>query len=872
MKKSSLKSARKLLKIMSVYQINHSIIEDFEETYQELILEKGKVKANIWYWGNALKSCPEYLKLVVVWRLIMIKNYFKICYRNLVRNKLYSFINIFGLALGLAICFIITLWVQRELSYDRFHENAERIYRLERELFRDNLYSRWPIGSGQYKDLLLNDFAEIEDAVRFWSRGFLIKDHKNFVREQQVFAVDNSIFEIFDFGLEEGESQSALTDPKTLVLTRKAALKYFGTDDVIGKSLPLEWDGEMTDFRVTGILKEVPENSHIHFDMLISISSYPDEAFASLRSNYLYIYLLAREGISRKTLEARMKEFVEKRLEPVYGDLTFSGLDIHDVLKIHLFPITDIHLHPAENWEIEPGGSIQSVYIFSTIAVFILILACINFVNLSTARAKKRGKEVGLRKTVGAGKKQLRAQFIQESIISALLSLAAAIVFISLFIPLFNHLFSVELSLSLFLQPKNLLIICAITLFAGIISGLYPAFYLTRFDPALAIKGGSFSGTGRSIFRRNMVLFQFLISAVLIFGMFIVYRQMSYIQTRSLGFDRENVVVISARGQQIFQNYDAFRNELLNDTGIISVSASSDLPGDPQYGNGAVFRQDSNVPINLIYFTADYDYVETLQMEMLAGRDFSRDFSTDAENTVILNHAAVKRIGWTPEEAVEKVLRRGEDLPSLKIIGVVKDFNFKSLRTEVEPILIQLTSYSIGYISLRVATGNIENHLGFIRQKWESTFPGEQFDYTFLDARIHDMYEKERKMQNLFVVFSILAILVACLGLFGLAAYTAEVKTKEIGIRKILGASTGRVTYLLSKEFIKWILIANVLAWPLGWFFMNKWLQNFAYRIKIGWAVFLFTIGITLFIALFSFVFQALKAAWADPVESLRYE
>jgi putative ABC transport system permease protein len=568
-----------------------------------------------------------------------------------------------------------------------------------------------------------------------------------------------------------------------------------------------------------------------------------------------------------------MKEFVERRLKPVYGDLTFSGQNIHDVLKIHLFPITGIHLHPAENWEIEAGGNIQSVYIFLTIAVFILILACINFINLSTARAKKRGKEVGLRKTVGAGKKQLRVQFVQESTLSALLSLAVALVLCGLFIPLFNHLFSVELSFRLLFQPNNLLIIFAITILAGILSGLYPAFYLTSFDPVLVLKGGSLSGTGRSIFRRNMVLFQFMISSILIFGMFIVYRQMRYIQTRSLGFDRENVVVIPARSQQVFKNYDTFRNELLKDTGVISVSASSDLPGDPLYGNGAVVRQDSDEPINLIYFTADYDYVETLKLQILAGRDFSRDFSTDLEGSgVVLNHSAVKRIGWTPEEAVGEVLLRGDDLPDLKVIGVVKDFNFKSLRTEVEPILIQLTSYSIGYISVRVAIGTKENHLGFIRQKWESTFPGEQFDYTFLDARIQDMYEKERKMQNLFTVFSILAILVACLGLFGLAAYTAEVKTKEIGIRKILGASTGRVIYLLSREFIKWILIANVLAWPVGWFFMNRWLQNFAYRIEIGWFVFLFTITITLITALVSFVFQSLKAAWANPVDSLRYE
>jgi len=802
----------------------------------------------------------------------MLKNYLVICYRNLTRNKLYSFINIFGLALGLAICFIISLWVQSELSYDRFHEKAHRIFRVERELFRDNLYSRWPIGSGQYKQLLLDDFAEIENAVRFWRREFVIKDHKDFIRRQPLFAVDNSIFEIFDFGLEEGDEQTALIEPQTVVLTRQNAKKYFGTDDVIGRSLSFERQGKMVDFKVTGILKEVPENSHIHFDMLISISSYPNEAFADLRGNYLYIYILIKEGFSKQVLEEKMKTFVEKRLQPVYGDLLVSGLDIHEVLKVHLFPITDIHLHPSENWELEPGGSIQSVYIFSTIAVFILILACINFINLSTARANKRAKEVGLRKTIGAGKKQLRIQFIQESTISALISLAAALLLCNLVIPLFNQLFSVELSPSLLFQLKNLVIIFAITLTAGVLSGLYPALYITRFDPVSVLKGSSFSGIGKSVFRRNMVLFQFLISAILIFGMFIVYRQMEYIQTRSLGFDRQNVVVVPARSQKVFQGYDSFRNELLQSPQIESVSASTDLPGDPLYGNGYVMRQDSDENINLIFFSADYDYIETLKLEIVAGRGFSREYGTDIDKTVILNHAAVKRIGWSPEEAVGKMLRRGDNVPPYEVIGVVEDFNFKSLRTEIEPILILFLSNRITFISVRIAPGEIDKSLEFIQQKWASTFPGEQFDYTFLDERIQGLYEKERKMQNLFVVFSLLSILVACLGLYGLAAYTAEVKTKEIGIRKILGASTGRITFLLSKEFIKWILIANVLAWPVAWYFMNLWLQNFAYRIHIGWFVFLFTIFITLFIALSSFVFQVLKAAWANPADSLRYE
>jgi len=803
----------------------------------------------------------------------MIKNYLKIAYRYLVRNRLYSFINVFGLAIGLSICIIISLWVKQELSYDRFHTKAHRIYRLERELFRDNLYSRWPISSGAYKQALIDDYPEIENAVRLWRREFSIKDHNNFIHRQVLFAADNSVFEMFDFVLEEGSELTALTEPKTVVLTRENAVKYFGSDDVVGRSLSLEWQGEPTDFKVTGILKEVPENSHVQFDMLMSIASYPDERFANWRSNYLYTYVLAREDTSKATLEERLKSFVDQRLEPHYGDLLAQGLGIHEVLKIHLFSITDIHLHPSPNWELEPGGNIQSVYIFSTIAVFILLIAAINFINLSTARAGKRAREVSLRKTVGAAKSQLRRQFMLESALSALLSLVVACGLCLLLIPAFNHIIAEKLSIGLIFRLQNLVSIIGITLTVGILSGLYPAFYLTRFDPARVLKGGSLSGRGKSAFRQNMVVIQFVISTALIIGMFTVYRQMQYIQTRPLGFEKDNLVVIPARSQQISRGYDSFRSELLQHGQVISVSASSDLPGDPLFGNGSVYnRLESDENINLTLMTSHYDYVDALGLEILAGRGFSWEFSTDTPGTMILNEAAANRIGWTPDEAVGKKLDRGDPETTFQVVGVVKNFHYQSLRREVEPAAVMLFPNLMTMISVRIVPGDLERTLSLIREKWEGAFPGELFEYSFLDSRIHQMYEKERKMQNIFAVFSSLSILVACLGLFGLAAFTAEVKTKEIGIRKTLGASTSSVTYLLSKEFVRWIIIANVVAWPLAWFMMNRWLQDFAYRITMGWSVFLIAGFLTLFIALSTSIFQTLKAAFANPVDSLRYE
>jgi putative ABC transport system permease protein len=866
--------ARRLLSLMSVYSEKHSIIEDFEETFSEIQKSEGSFRAKCWYWGNVLKSVAAYLRFIVSWRFNMIMNHLKIAYRNFIRHKLYSFINVFGLAIGLSICMIISLWVLRELSYDRFHKNSCRIYRIERELFRDNLYSRWPIVGGSYKQALIDDYPDIVNAARFWRREFAIKDHKNDVRRQEMFAVDNSVFDMFDFHLEEGDEQTALTDPMKVVLTRKNALRYFGSEDAVGKSLTFEWEGEQVDFKVTGILEEVPENSHIHFDMLISIASYPEEEFADWRSNYLYTYVLVSEDTSKSELEEKLKAFVAQRLEPHYGDLLILNKDmgIHDVLTMHLFPIADIHLHPSINWEVEAGGSISSVYIFSSIAVLILIIACLNFVNLSTARANKRAKEVSLRKTVGADKSQLQGQFIQESVLLAFVSLVFAFVMSSLFIQAYNEIFSENLSLSSLLQIKNLIILLGATFAVGVLAGLYPALYLTRFEPVEVLKGGPQSGSGKSVFRRNLVVVQFSISIVLIVGMLTVYKQMRFIQTRSLGYDKENVVILPVRSQQIAQNYESFRNELKNNSQIISVSASSEVPADSHYSNSYVNPPDSDDPISMILFSSDHDYVETYRMEILAGRAFSRDFSTDTEGIIILNESAARRIGWMPEEAVGKKLVGGYLEGEAEVVGVVKNFHYKSLRREVEPMALFLLPSYIRKISVRIIPGNIGRIISFIQKTWETAFPGEQFEYGFLDSRIEQLYESEKKMQDLFIIFAALSILVACMGLLGLVSFTAELKTKEISIRKVLGASTGNVILLMSKEFIKWIVLANIVAWPLAWFLMNKWLQNFAYRANLGVIIFLLAGLVTMLIAIFTFIFQTVKMACANPVNSLRYE
>jgi putative ABC transport system permease protein len=863
---------KKILSRILQDTIRNSAIDDFEEQFNLICKNKGKITASCWYWIQIICLLPSYFKNSTYWSTIMFNNYVKVAFRNIAKYRLFSSINIYGLAIGISTCMMIYFWVQQELSYDSFHKNGHRIYRIERELFRDNLYSRWPIVGGSYKQALIDDFPEVENAMRLWRREFAIKDHRNYTHRHEMFAVDNSIFQIFDFGLEEGDPETALTDPKTVVLTRENAKKYFGTDDVIGKSLSFELNGEQTDFKVTGILQEVPKNSHVHFDMLISISTYPAERFREWRSNYLYTYVLLNENTKKSELEGKLKSFVSNRLESNYGDLLSQGLSIHEVLKMHLFPITDIHLNPSINWEIEAGGNTASVYIFSSIAILILIIACINFINLSTARANKRAKEVGLRKTIGADKNQLRIQFLQESILLAGIALVLAIILLSLFIPVYNSIFGEQLSTSLLLQGKNILFLLGITLTAGLFAGLYPAFYLTRFQPIGVLKGSVKTGKEKSGFRRNMVVFQLVISIVLIIGMFTVYKQMNFIQNRSLGFDKENVVILPVRGSQFAQGYQSFRNELMASSQIISAARSADVPSERIYGN-TNFRQlqKTDDPVSIYIINTDYDFVDTYKMELAAGRNFSEDFGTDTTGTLILNEAAANRIGWTAEEAIGKDLVYARNAQA-KVVGVVKNFNYKSAREEIEPLVLVLSPDYFFSISVRIAPGDVRKTLDFVEQKWATSFPGELFQYSFLDQRINQLYESEQRMQSIFLVFSCFSIFVACLGLFGLAAFTAEVRTKEIGIRKVLGASTRNVILLLSNEFTKWIILANIIAWPLAWFFMNKWMQNFVFKADIGWSVFLMSGVLALIIAVVTFSFQAIKAAFTNPADTLKYE
>jgi putative ABC transport system permease protein len=805
----------------------------------------------------------------------MLKNYIKIAIRNMFRNRLYSLINLFGLALGLAACLTIWLWVQDELSYDRFHTNAERIYRVERRVdFRD-LHGQSPTTAGAYGPALVRDYPEIMHYARLHKNELSIKDQKNVFHKQQLIVADNSIFEIFDFHLERGDPKTALTQPKSMVLSRANALKYLGTEDAVGKSITVDWGGTLADFQITGILEEIPHNSHVRFDVLASISSYPQEQINTWSNNFLYTYVLVQKGTDTKVLENKFSGFLTKYMAADFAKILGPEADVNKIYQLKLYPLLDIHLHPAQEFEIEPQGSLSSVYIFSAIAVLILVIACINFMSLSTARANKRSREVGIRKTVGAQKNQLRGQFLGESVLLAFMAFILAVLLIRGFIPVFNSISGKALSLGALFQASNWVILVGITLAAGLLAGLYPALYLTRFDPAKVLKEGAQSGSGKSVFRRSMALFQFVISIALIIGTLIIFKQMEFVQNKSLGFDKENVVLLPADSRTVHQKFDAFRNVLTEDSRIKSVAVSSNVPGSAMFSDTAYKRPDTDEVFSLVFMSVDYDFVDTYGFEVVQGRAFSKEFSTDSAGAIMINRAAAREIGYPPEEAVGKKLLRFlsfDEFKEFTIVGVVEDFHFKSLHRIIEPCLFVLDPDRFDLISIRIMAGDVRGTLGFTQKKWGEIFPGEQFEYSFLDNRIDLLYKSEGRMRSIFLIFSILSVFVACLGLFGLATFTAEERIKEIGVRKVLGASATNIFILLSKEFSRWVLVANLFAWPVAYLMMNRWLQNFAYRTDIGLWPFLLSALLIMIISLVTVSYQSVKAAMIDPADCLKYE
>ena len=807
----------------------------------------------------------------------MIKNYFKIAWRNLLKNKAFSVINILGLSIGISVCFIIMLYVQDELSYDRFNKKADSMYRIAFKAVMNGGKINESNVMPPVAAALKNDYPEVEDVTRLNEGGKpkIIYNNKTF-KGDRLALVDSNFFNLFTLHFIKGDPKTALLEPYSIVLTKETADKYFGNEEPIGKLLKIDNDGELA--KVTGVIDRVPANSHFHFEMFISLSSSSYAKNTSWMNSGMFTYLVLKKGTDYKKLEAKFPGMVEKYMGPQIQQAMGMSLSQFrtkgNELGFVLQPLTKIHLGGfPSNYEMEPGGDMRYVYIFGAVAVFMLIIACINFINLSTAGASKRAKEVGIRKVMGSARIQLVKQFLLESLLVTCIALVLAVVFAILALPLFNTLSGKNLRLSLTINQTTLFLL--IGFLVSMLAGLYPAFFLSSFKPIATLKGKLSAATKSFGLRSSLVVFQFFISVSLITGTIVVYQQMKYIREKKLGYDKEQVLIIG-NSWLLGKNEQILRDELLRDSRVANVTISGYKPAGWSDNNNAMGYPEGNE--NQVTKTLEYHvderYIPTLDIKMATGRNFSEQFPTDSL-AMIMNESAVKAFGFKDgnDALGKRIIRqnsvRGTNIP-FTVVGVVKDFNFKSLHEAITPLLMVL-SPSSGLI-IKTKTKDVAGLLTTIKARWKSFGPEEPIDYAFMDELYNKTYETEQKTGSILNIFALLTILVACLGLFGLATYTAEQRSKEIGIRKVLGASVSQVTNMLSREFIKLVLIACVIAFPLSWWAMHKWLQDFAYRINITWWVFVLAGVAALFIALFTVSFQAIKAALANPVKSLRSE
>jgi len=805
----------------------------------------------------------------------MFINYFKTAWRNLAKHRTFSFINIAGLSIGISVCFIIMLYVQDELSFDRFNKNADRIVRVVfkaningGKIFEANVMP--PVSSA-----MKNDYPEVEDATRLWLAGApkIVYKDKTFKNDELAF-VDPNFFTIFTLPLLKGNAATALQQPNSIIISKEIAKKYFGNEDPIGKTLSLPDNNAV--FKVTGMIDKVPVNSHFHFDLFASMTGQEDAKSDSWMGSNFFTYLLLKPGYDYKKLEAKLPAMVKKYMGPQIQQNMGISLDQFitkgNKLGFALQPLTSIHLYSHSNHELSPSGNALYVYIFGAIAIFMLLIACINFINLSTASASRRAKEVGVRKVIGSGKIHLVKQFLTESSLLVFIALLISLVIIKLALPEFNNISGKKLILDF--NIKIIASFIALGIAVMLIAGMYPAFFLSSFKPISVLKG-NFSNNNKTFgLRSSLVIFQFFISVGLIISTIVVWQQMKFIQNKKLGYDKEQLLTIP-NSYVLGKNEQSYKQEMLADPRIVNATTSGYKPAGPSNGGNALAYPEGhdNEIMRTTEYHVDEKYIPTFEMKMATGRNFSKDFATDS-TAMIINETGAKAFGWNNTTAIGKIIirensSRGRNVP-YHIIGVVKDFNFQSLHQPITPLLMTLEP-DFGLI-FKVNTTDIQGLLSSMKKKWDSYNTGEPFTFTFMDDLYNKTYAAEEKTGTVLNIFAVLTILVACLGLFGLATFTAEQRTKEIGIRKVLGASVVQVTEMLSKDFIKLVGIACLIAFPLSYWAMNKWLQSFAYRINISWWIFVVAGLAALIIALATVSFQAIKAALSDPVKSLRSE
>jgi putative ABC transport system permease protein len=807
----------------------------------------------------------------------MLSNYLKVALRNLWKNKTFSAINIFGLAIGITTCFLISLYVMDELSYDRFNKKSERIYRVNVDLKFGGAEQKFAVNCAPLAFGMVRDYPQIENAVRFRDYGpSVVKKGNQNIKESRIIFTDSTLFDVFTLPLVSGDPQKALTAPNSVVVTESIAKKYFGKTDVIGRQLLFD---NSRLYAITGVMKEVPGNSHFRYDFFISLASDPRSREDNWLSFNFNTYLLLRPGVDPKFMQARLDEVIDKYMWPqAQSVMNISREDFRqsgNYINLNLTPLTDIHLQSDRIAELSANNSIQTVYIFSAIAIFILLIACVNFMNLSTARSANRAKEVGIRKVLGTMRSALIRQFLTESVLMSLIAFIIALVFSFLLLPYFNQLAGKQFNFSPLAHPQLFPSLLLFAVIVGFLAGSYPAFYLSAFTPIEVLKGKLSRGFKSSFFRSSLVVSQFFISIFLIIGTIVIYRQLNYIQNKKLGFNKEQVLIIKD-SYVLDRQLESFKNEALKQPGVVSASVSGFLPVPSSRNDNPFFPEgeiDNNKAVSMQNWSVDYDYINTLGMQMVKGRNFSKKFLTDS-NAIILNESAARLFGYQDPigKRISKLLDvNATSVKNYTVIGVVKNFHFASLRENIGALCMVLER-STEAISFRLQGNNISSTVKNLEALWKKMAPGEAFTYSFLDEDFNNMYQSEQRVGKIFVAFALLALFIACLGLLGLATYAAEQRTKEIGIRKVLGASVANIAGMLSKDFLRLVIIAAFITFPFAWWVMHKWLENFAFRIDISWWIFLLAGMAAVIIALVTICFQAIKAAVANPVNNLRTE
>ncbi|GGM79188.1 ABC transporter permease [Dyadobacter beijingensis] len=810
----------------------------------------------------------------------MLKNYLKIAWRNLRKHKFYTFLNIFGLSLGLASCLLITLYVVDELSYDRSFGHADRIYRVNADIRFGGADMSLAVAPDPLAFTLKKDYPQIEQVVRLRENGSMLARRTNRtenLKEDHVFYADSTFFQVFSVPLLEGDIKKALAEPRTAVISERDAAKYFGKESPIGKTLLL--DNEVT-YTVSGVMENISAHSHMHdVDMLLSMSGLESSRQNDWGSHNFNTYILFREGVDAKQFERNFESMLVKYTDKWLR--AFLGASLDEVrksgsyLKYSLQPLTDIHLRSDRTAEVNANGNIQYVYIFAVVAVFLLSIACVNFMNLATARSANRAKEVGVRKALGSERSSLISQFLTESVMLSFFSLALAMLIAYLALPLFNNLASKQIAF-----PIANVWFWAIALttggIVGVLAGSYPAFFLSKFKPLKVLKNTiELEGKGSGYLRNGLVVFQFVISVMLIVGTGVIHRQLNYIQTKKLGFNKDQMLIVND-AYALDNQVKAFKEQVLSLPNVESATVSSFLPTPSSRTDHTFFpvgQMQQDKGINMQKWAVDYDFVKTMQLKMASGRAFDESFPSDSTG-IVINEAAAKVLGYA--DPIGKKIFGYEDAALKKrvdytIIGVVKNFHFESLRKNIGALSLILYK-SNGSVVFRMKGGDAPQTVGQVEALWKKMAPGQPFNYRFMDQDFDNVYRSEQRVGEIFITFATISIIIGCLGLFGLSAFTAERRTKEIGVRKVLGASVVNIVALLSKEFLKLILIAIVIGSPIAWFGMNYWLSDFAYHVDLAWWMFAVAGLLAIVIALLTVSFQSVKAALMNPVKSLKSE